>query len=122
MEFSWNLFEDTFNKVGDVLGDTISDINFEQQVMDQLVTSDCEIPMDDSNNERVMCTEIDTNEEKNSDVFTDVQFNSLDPAVSENILKVTEEMSPLSRSRSNSWPKRKFEPRSVKKFSVKVHD
>jgi hypothetical protein len=95
------------------------DINFEQEVSDQLVAiKDCEIPMDDSNNKHIMFGEIDTNEEKNSDVFTDDQFKSLDPAVSENILKVTEDMLPQSRSRSNSWPTRKFGPWSVTKFRV----
>ena len=107
-EFSWNLLESTFDKVGDVLGDTISDIKFEQEVMDESITNnDCELPMENGINEHIMFADSDINKENNHD---DLQFKSLDPAISEN-MKAAEEILPQGRSRSNSWPRRKFGPR-----------
>jgi hypothetical protein len=115
-EFSWNLLESTFDKVGDVLGDTISDINFEQEVMDEAITNnDCELPIENGINEHIMYADSDNNKENNHD---DLQFKSLDPALSENMAKAAEEILPQGRSRSNSWPRRKFGPRLVKQCSL----
>ena len=115
-EFSWNLLESTFDKVGDVLGDTISDIKFEQEVMDESITNtDCELPMENQINEHIMYADSDNNKENNDD---DLLFKSLDPAISENTVKAAEEILPQGRSRSNSWPRRMFGPRLVKQCSL----
>ena len=107
-EFSWNLLESTFHKVGDVLGDTISDINFEQEVMDESITNYYESPEENGINEHIIYEDRDNNKEHNLD---DLQFKSLDP---ENTVKAAEEILPEGRSRSNSWPRRQFGPRFVK--------
>eukprot|EP00092_Neocalanus_flemingeri_P019449 GFUD01021067.1.p1 GENE.GFUD01021067.1~~GFUD01021067.1.p1 ORF type:complete len:534 (-),score=133.20 GFUD01021067.1:41-1642(-) len=103
MEFSWDLLESTFDKVGDVLGDTISDIDIYHEMSDTMVTSDCKIPMDVIN-ENSMSIEI-----VKSEVSCEYsQFD--DPEVSDNMSIKSEDMLPQSRERSNTWPKRQLEP------------
>ena len=84
MEFSWDLLESTLKKVGNVLGDSISDIEMEQQMSDQLVHSDCGISLD-------------VIDEHMADIMNE-EFQFHNPGQSEDIL-------PQSRARSNTWPK-----------------
>ena len=91
-EFSWNILEDAFDNISDVLGNTVSEEVMDHGVCEELMGN---IISDNTNN-----SDMDA---KNSD---DVKVP--DPRISENIEEVLEELTPVGRSRSNSWPRRKL--------------
>jgi len=109
-EFSWNLLESTFDKVSVVLGDTMSDNEFKQEAMDQLSTvNNCEIETEIN---FFMTSETEIKEEN---IVNKVKLEALD-VISSNTVQEPEEILPHGRSRSNSWPRRNFNPRLVEVF------
>ena len=91
-EFSWNILEDAFDNISDVLGNTVSEEVMDHGVCEELMRN---IISENTNNSNM--------DAKNSD---DVKVP--DPRISENIEEVFEELTPVGRSRSNSWPRRKL--------------
>ena len=98
MEFSWDLLESTMERVSNVLGNTISDINIEQD----MVNHDHEIPMDVINEHLLYPSSpySQYNSDGSSCGYNEQIWESLeaDEHASEDLL-------PQSRERSNTWPR-----------------
>ena len=97
-EFSWNILEDTFDNISDVLGNTMSDNHIGEEVMDH---GACEELMGNIVNENMNHSNM---EETNSD-YVKVPNTT----ICEKIEEASEELFPVGRSRSNSWPRRKLQ-------------
>ena len=107
MEFTWN-----FDSALDDFETFLGEFNFDQEVMDQLVASDCNMPMDVTINEHTSGSDILNMDLESSNVSNDVnvQFQLNNPKAYKNVCTLQEDMVPHSRSRSNSWPRYKFVP------------
>ena len=98
MEFSLDLLESTLERVSNVLGNTISDINIEQE----MVNHDYEMPMDGINEHFLhpRSPYSDYNIDGSSCGYNEQIWESLE--ADENI---TADIFPQSRERSNTWPR-----------------
>ena len=106
MEFSWGLLETTMEKASDVLGNNISEINIEQEMMDQVISNGFDIPMDVINNDMLASERL-------------YNCDNLELEATEN---ATEDLPPQSRERSNTWPKRQLGPGLVDKLECQLKE
>ena len=114
MEFSWDLLESTMEKVNNVLGDTIRDINIEQEMADQMVKSDCEIPMEVINDHLLHSNGLYNGYTSDESVYSEQNYETLETGDN-----VAEDILPQNRERSNTWPRRRLGPRLVGILSIK---
>lgn len=89
-EFAWNIIESTFDKVSDVLGESISEELIQGINDNPVLTENCEFPIDEQ--------KIECRTDGNILPLTQIWLTSSD------------ELAPQERLRSNSWPRRKFGP------------
>ena len=94
-EFSWNILEDTFDNISDVLGSTMSDNHTGEEVMDHEA---CEELMGNIVNGKINHSDMKDTKSDNVKVPN--------TRICENVKEVSEELIPVGRSRSNSWPRR----------------